>query len=243
MLLRLRKWHDNLPPHLKLEAYETAPEFHRRAIIMLHLHYWGTKILITRPFLLYLVLKCAELDQNSKIAHEKMAAIAVGAARQSVALFHIMLRDRTISSLTTFDSTTVLRCITIFMCAFGYYRNADLKQANDFKQDANDCVDIAKSMEQIGFARMIVAETPLHIQNLGMGLQPEHSFPLETHMDEQAMTWHTQQLTSLQNQQVLYLVNDDPDALDPSSHHLATDELPDVFFLQRQYPNYTPHWQ
>lgn len=237
MLLRLRKWHDNLPHHLKLESYATVPEFHRRAIIVLHLQYWSTKILITRPFLLYLMLKRAELDQNSKLAHEKMAMAAIGAARQSVALFQGMLRDRTISSLTTFDSTTVLRCITIFMCAFGYY------QTSDFKRDANDCVEIARNMEQIGFARMIVAEMPLHIQSLGMGLMPEPNFPLESHMDGEAITWHTQQLTSLQNQQVLYLVNDDPDALDPASHHLATDELPDVFFLQSQYPRYGEEWQ
>ncbi|KAH6642404.1 fungal-specific transcription factor domain-containing protein [Boeremia exigua] len=236
VLLRLRKWHDNLPAHLKLEAYETAPEFHRRAIIVLHLHYWSTRILITRPFLLYLVLKHTELDHNSKIAHEKMAMASIGAARKSVALFQNMIRDRTISSLTTFDSTTVLRCITIFMCAFVYY------QTPDIKQDANDCMDIAKSMEQLGFARMIVAEVPLHLKNLHMSLQPASEHSQENHVVASRELWPTQQLTSLQNQQGFMLEVDDLDALDSRSLNMAF-EMDDVFQLSHQYRSFDQAWQ
>lgn len=242
LLLRLRKWHSKLPPHLKLESYETAPEFYRRAITVLHLHYWSTKILLTRPFLLNLVLKRTELAPSSKIAYEKIAMVSVDAARRSVSLFQGMTRDHTISSLTTFDSTAVLRCITIFMCAFGYY------QTPDFKQDANDCIEIAKNMEQIGFAKMIVAETPLHIKNLGMSVEPVPEYSQESYIpDEQTIrdVWHIQQLTSLQNQQGLFLDVDDPDALDTNSYHLAyeMDEYANVFRLPQHYPGFNQQWQ
>lgn len=204
---------------------------------MLHLHYWSTKILVTRPFLLNLVLKRTELPPSSKIAYEKMAMVSIDAARRSVGLFQGMIRDHIISSLTTFDSTTVLRCITIFMCAFGYY------QTPDFKDDANNCIEIAKSMEEIGFARMIVEETPVHIKNLGMSLDPVPEDTQESYM--LGDMWHIQQLTSLQDQQGLFLDVDDPDALDSSSYQLAyeMDEYANVFHPPQQYPDFHQQWR
>lgn len=222
LLLRLRKWHQKLPAHLKLESWDTAPDYYRRAVTVLHLHYWSTKILLTRPFLLNLVLKRTDLAPSSKIGYEKMAMVSIDAARRSIELFQRMIQDKTISSLTTFDSTSVLRCVTIFMCAFGYY------QKPEYKKDANDCVIIARHMEQIGFARMIVAETPIHLQNLGMSYDPAPEYQRESYIPDQrtiiADVWNYP-LTSLQNQQVLDLDFDDTGALDSNFDVLAFEYL------------------
>ncbi|KAF2627079.1 hypothetical protein BU25DRAFT_440291 [Macroventuria anomochaeta] len=244
LLLRLRKWHSKLPVHLRLDSWNAAPDFHRRAITVLHLHYWSTKILLTRPFLLNLVLKRADLAPSSKIGYEKMAMVSIDAARRSVELFQRMKEDGTLSALTTFDSTTVLRCITIFMCAFGYY------QTPDFKKDANDCITIARHMEQIGFAKMIVEETPIHLHNLGMSYEPVPDYPQESYIPgEQTFAdtmWHNLQLTSLQNQQSLRLDFDDNGALESNEYLLAFDPeeyTNPVFQRPQQYSNFNQHWQ
>lgn len=222
-LLLLRKWYRLLPAHLRLDTWATTPAYYKRAIMVLHLHYWSTKILLTRPFLLNLVLRRAELPPDSTIGYLKMARVSIDAARKSVELFQTMLQDGTLSSLTTFDSTTVLRCITIFMCAFGYF------QTPEYAADAHTCIEIARSMDQIGFARMIVMETPWHLRNLGMHYvpaQPMPDFTQENYVaDEQTIAdmWHTSALTSLQTQQALGMDFDDWGALDKDSNPLALD--------------------
>ncbi|UPX18526.1 Aldehyde dehydrogenase (NAD(+)) [Ascochyta rabiei] len=238
LLLLLRKWHRTMPVHLRLDSWDTAPTYYRRAIMVLHLHYWSTKILLTRPFLLNLVLKRAELASTSKIGYEKMAMVSVDAARKIVELCQRMVQDQTISSLTTLDSTTVLRCVTIFMCAFGYFQKAD------HKKDANDCLAIAKNMEQTGFASMIVMETPMHLQNLGMSYQPTPDFHHESYVpDEQTIAemWNNYQMTSLQTQQTLDLDFDDSGALDANTNILAfeyLDEPTKVFHSPQPYSDY-----
>lgn len=225
LLLLLRKWHQTMPAHLRLESLDlTWPEItlDRRAIIVLHLHYWGTLILLTRPFLLNLVLKRSELAPSSKTGYSRMAEVSVKAAQNSVELFQRMVRDRTLSSLTTFDSTTLLRCITIFMCAFGYTQNPE------YKKDANNCILVAQRMEQIGFAKMITTETPIHLQNLGMSYASPSDFSHESYIPDQktiAEMWNNYQVTSLQAQQTLDLDFDDSGALEPNANMLAFEHL------------------
>lgn len=239
----------NLPSHLKLESYQTAPEFHRRAITVLHLHYWSSRILLTRPFLLNLVLHNRDLDSRTKIAYEKLAKETLAAAGRSVELFKRMIQDQTISSLTTFDSTALLRCITICMCAFGYYKTFELKQL------ADDCMKIAQSMERIGFAKMISQETPQHIEALGMSLErnltisPQSNSP-QSYMPREPSPsdiWHMQQVTALQNQQAFSLDIDDNGIFDPNSDLIAYEEnghgYSNVFQPQQMYPEFNPRWQ
>lgn len=212
---------------------------------MLHLHYWSTRILLTRPFLLNLVLKRDELDSRTKIAYEKLAKETLAAAARSVELFQRMVQDHTISSLTTFDSTTLLRCITIFMCAFGYYRTLELKQY------ADNCVKIAQSMEMIGFAKMISQETPQHIEALGMSLDHEPSISQESYMADEKVEggdkWHMQQWTALQNQQAFSLDIDDNGIFDPNSDLIAYEEnghgYTNVFQPQQSYTEFNPQWR
>lgn len=257
LLGKLKEWHQGLPIHLKQSAYRTAPEFHRRAITVLHLHYWSTKILLTRPFLLNLVLNSKRIPADNKIGYEKMASVSVDAAEKSVELFHQMAQDQTLSSLTTFDSTAILRCVTIFMCAFGYYRVSDSRQnaqermavAEQMKTYANDCVDIARQMEQIGFARMIVQETPIHLEALGMsrGCAPDlpHNLLPENRNGSLDPSFNLD-LTSLQNQQMLGIEFDDLGALDNNTFLWTFEPESDNSYLyqpHQQYPGYNQSWQ
>ena len=230
-----------MPTHLRLESLDlTWPEItlDKRAIIVLHLHYWSTLILLTRPFLLNFVLKRAELAPNNKMGYSKMAEVSIKAAQNSVELFQRMVRDRTLSSLTTFDSTTLLRCVTIFMCAFGYTQNPE------YKKDANNCIMIAQSMEQVGFAKMITTETPIHLQNLGMSYVTPSDFSHESFMSNQktiAEMWNNYQVTSLQVQQTLDLDFDDFGALEPNANILAfehLDEPSNVLHPSQQFPDF-----
>lgn len=257
LLGKLREWHQGLPIHLKQESYRTAPEFYRRAITVLQLHYWSTKILLTRPFLLNLVLNSTRIPSDNKVGYEKMANVSIDAARRSVELFQQMVEDQTISSLTTFDSTAILRCVTIFMCASGYYRTPDPgRNANDhvaiaeqMKKYANDCVAIARQMEQIGFAKMIVKETPIHLDALGMSLEPIQDYLQKSFLPDE----HTPPdpsfnlaLTSLQNQQMMGIEFDDPGALDSNTFLLPFEpesEYPYMYQPHQQYQGYDRQWQ
>lgn len=257
LLGKLKEWHQGLPIHLRQESYRTAPEFYRRAIIVLHLHYWSTKILLTRPFLLNLVLNSQRIPSDNKIGYEKMAKVSVEAARRSLELFQQMVDDHTISSLTTFDSTAVLRCITIFMCAFGYYRipgpGPDASEraaiAEQMKQSANDCVAIARQMEQIGFAKMIVQETPIHLEALGMQMQPARhslhkSFRPDGHTTPEPS--FNLDLTSLQNQQMMGIDFDDPGALNNDTFLVAFEPESEYSYMyqpHQQYHDYNQHHQ
>ncbi|KAF1926761.1 uncharacterized protein M421DRAFT_206124 [Didymella exigua CBS 183.55] len=254
LLGKLREWYQGLPIHLKQESYRIAPEFYRRAIMVLHLHYWSTKILLTRPFLLNLVLNNQRIPSENKIGYEKMANVSVDAAQRSVELFQQMVDDHTISSLTTFDSTAVLRCITIFMCAFGYFRTTGPGQnaservavAKQMKECANDCVVIARKMEQIGFAKMIVKETPIHLEALGMGMESTRQYLNASDTPD----GHTPpgpsfnlDLTSLQNQQMMGIEFDDPGALNNDTFLVAFEPESDYTNLYQPHQQYQDHSQ
>ncbi|KAF3000942.1 hypothetical protein E8E13_008934 [Curvularia kusanoi] len=194
-------------------------------------------------------LKRGVIHKMTKIAYERLAKETLAAAGRSVELFKRMVQDRTISSLTTFDSTALLRCITISMCAFGYYKTFELKQL------ADDCMKIAQSMERIGFAKMINQETPQHIEALGMSLErnltisPQSNSPLSYMPREPSPsdTWHMQQVTALQNQQAFSLDIDDNGIFDPNSDLIAYEEnghgYSNVFQPQQMYPEFNPRWQ
>lgn len=186
-----------------------------------------------------------------------MASVSVDSAQKSVELFQQMVEDQTISSLTTFDSTAILRCITIFMCAFGYYRVPDPRQdanermaiAEQMKKYANDCVDIARQMEQLGFARMIVQETPIHLEALDMGRGPTPDYSHNVIPDERNGSLDPAfnlDLTSLQNQQMLGIEFDDLGALDNNTFLWTFEPESDQSYLyqsQQQYPGSNQPWQ
>ena len=159
-LLLLQKWYRQMPAHLKYDV--PAPPTYRRAVAVLHLQYWSTTILLTRPFFLYLVIKYSALASSKKIWFERMGKTCIDAAQKSTAILKDMASSGTLSSLIAFDSTCILRLIIIFILAYAHTR---LPQYNEHIQSL---IDLIRGMEQIGFTKMVAEETPVRLADLGI---------------------------------------------------------------------------
>jgi hypothetical protein len=174
-----------MPAHLKYDV--PAPPTHRRAVAVLNLHYWGTTIL---PFLLYLVIKHSTLASSKRIWFERMGKICIDAAQKSIAIMQQMAEDDTLSSLTAFDSTCILRLIMIFILAYAHTRTPQ------YSNHIETCMQLAQGMEQIGFTKMVAEETPGRLADLGIPQEPQvlstnGNAPGDVHLDDQmiAQLW------------------------------------------------------
>ena len=134
---------------------------------MLHLQYWGSTILLTRPFLLYLVIKYGTLASSKKIWFERMGKTCIDAAQKSTSILQQMAADGTLSSLTAFDSTCILRLIMIFILAYAHTRTPQ------YSSHIETLMALSKGMEQIGFTKMVTEETPGRLGDLGIPEEPQ----------------------------------------------------------------------
>lgn len=164
LLVSLQKWLQLMPPHLKHDV--PAPPTHKRAVAVLHLHYWGSTILLCRPFLLYLVLRHSTLASSKKIWFERMGKTCIDAAQKSIAILQQMADDNVLSSLTAFDSTCFLRIVMIFILA---YAHTKLPQ---YRTHIETSITLLRGMEQVGFCKMCAEETPLRLTDLGITFTP-----------------------------------------------------------------------
>ncbi|KAH7089813.1 aldehyde dehydrogenase-like protein [Paraphoma chrysanthemicola] len=230
-LLLLQKWYKQMPAHLKYDV--PAPPTHKRAVAVLHLHYWSTTILLTRPFLLYLVMKYSALVSSKKIWFERMGKICIDAAQKSIAIMQQMADAGTLSSLTAFDSTCILRLMMIFILAFAHTRSSQ------YSAHIATCMKLVKGMEQIGFSKMVTEETPSRLEDLGISVEPQSS-PAEAqgdvHLDDQMIAqlwgnWDPNFMTPLQTQQSLDITFDDSAAFDINSEILAFTNLDDSIVI------------
>lgn len=160
LLLSLQKWLQNIPPHLKQDV--PAPPTHKRALSVLHLHYWGSTILLSRPFLLSLVLKHTTLSPNKKIWFERMGKTCIDAAQKSLSILQQMASANVLSSVTAFDSTCILRIIMIFILAFGHTK------IQSYRASIEDSLELLGNMKQVGFCKMVSEETPMRLADLGI---------------------------------------------------------------------------
>ena len=154
-----------MPAHLKNDV--PTPPTHKRAVAVLHLHHWGTTILLTRPFLLYLVIKYSTLASNKKIWFERMSKICIDAAQKSITILQHMAANGTLSSLTAFDSTCILRLVIIFILAYAHTRTLH------YSTHIETLMKLCKGMEQIGFTKMVAEETPGRLAGLGIPEEPQ----------------------------------------------------------------------
>jgi len=150
-----------MPPHLKFDV--PVPPTQKRAIAVLHLQYWSATILLSRPFLLYLVLKKDSITPSKKPWFENMGKVCIDAALKSLGILQQMAADSSLSSLTAFDSTCILRVVMIFILAFA---NTQLRT---YQQNLEKCIELFRGMEQVGFCRIVTEETPMRLQDLGIG--------------------------------------------------------------------------
>ena len=178
-----------MPAHLP--ANVPTPPTQRRAVSVLHLQYWGTTILLTRPFLLYLVIKYSILAPSKKIWFERMGKMCIDAAQKSLAILQHMAQDGKLSSLTVFDSTCILRLIMIFVLAYAHTRTPL------YRTHIEMLVELAKCSEQIGFMKMVAEETPGRLADLGLFDDPRQAnrsgsnSPVQVDDEMIAQLWRT----------------------------------------------------
>lgn len=161
----LQKWLATMPSHLKW-GVAVAPS-HRRSIAILHLNYWNATILLTQPFLLYVVLRGSSLSRQKKSWFEKLGDICIDAAQNAMVILKTMSNDRTISSLITFDSTCALKVIMVLVLALAKTNSAQ------YRQDIEACLSLVQRMEQIGFCKTAVQELPMRLAELGVMKEQE----------------------------------------------------------------------
>ncbi|KAH5036335.1 hypothetical protein HBI62_036200 [Parastagonospora nodorum] len=246
-LLLLQKWYRQMPAHLKYDV--PAPPTHKRAVACLHLQYWSAIILLTRPFILYLVIKSKALPPSKKIWFERMGKICIDAAQKSIAILQHMSDDATLSSLTAFDSTCILRLIVIFLLSYAHTRTPQ------YSNHIVTCMRLIRGMEQIGFTKMVTEETPGRLVDCGVpetvqvavgipagmpaGMHAPNEIPQpqgDVHLDDQmiAQLWGNYDsnfMTPLQSQQSLDITFDDAGAFDANSEILAFTNLDDSIII------------
>jgi aldehyde dehydrogenase (NAD+) len=91
-----------------------------------------------------------------------MGKMCIDAAQKSTAILEQMASDGTLSSLTAFDSTCILRLIMIFILAYAHTRTSR------YSTHIEKLVELSRGMEQIGFTKMVTEETPLRLAELGI---------------------------------------------------------------------------
>lgn len=167
----LQQWQVTIPSHLSWGVPVAATQ--RRSISILHLNYWGTMILLTRPFLLYLVLRSGNLSQPKRKWFERLAEMCTDAARNSITIFKAMAVEKTLSSLTTFDCSCILRVIMILILSFAHTKLQHLRS------DIELCLETLRGMEQVGFCKLVTQETPIRIADVGIIGPPSNNTVVE----------------------------------------------------------------
>ncbi|KAF2640662.1 aldehyde dehydrogenase-like protein [Massarina eburnea CBS 473.64] len=227
LLLSLQGWAALIPPHLKHDV--PLPPTHKRAVSVLHLHYWGTTILLCRPFLLYLVLKHSTLEAGRKVWFERMGKTCIDAAQKSIAILQGMAEDNVLSSLTAFDSTCLLRVVMIFILAYAHTKMPQ------YRAHIEVGFGLLRDMEQIGFCKMVTEETPMRVADLGITIENKEQQTGVLLDDELiAQLWNNFDpnfMNPLQTQQTLDLAFDDSASFDLNADILQFTNLDDSIVI------------
>lgn len=127
------------------------------------------------------------MASSKKIWFERMGKLCIDAAQKSIAILQDMASNGTLSSLTAFDSTCVLRLVMIFILAYAHTRTAQ------YSTHIEKLMALTIGMEQIGFTKMVAEETPGRLADLGIPLGPKAVDPVTgpVHVDDEmiAQLW------------------------------------------------------
>lgn len=118
-------------------------------------------MLLSQPFLLYLVIKGSTLNHPKRTWFEKLGEICLDAAKNALIVLKTMSTDQSISSLITFDCVCTLKIIMILVLGLAK------SESQELRQDIETCVLILENMEQVGFCRSVVQELPTRLAQLG----------------------------------------------------------------------------
>ena len=113
------------------------------------------------------MIKHSTLVSSKKIWFERMGKLCIDAAQRSVTILQQMAEDGTLSSLTAFDSTCILRVVMIFILAYAHTHTPQ------YSSHIETCMRLSRNMEQIGFTKMVTEETPGRLADLGIPKEPQ----------------------------------------------------------------------
>ena len=91
-----------------------------------------------------------------------MGKTCIDAAQKSIAILQQMATENTLSSLTAFDSTCILRLVMIFILAYAHTK------LHQYRSSIEAAIALLRGMQQIGFCQMVTEETPMRLADLGI---------------------------------------------------------------------------
>ncbi|RBA09065.1 hypothetical protein FPRO05_07345 [Fusarium proliferatum] len=201
----LQDWLEHVPPHLHLSPSVSLS--YRRSISLLHLRYWSTMMLVTKPFLLCNLLQGIEhVEAVKQPIFATLAKTCVSAAESTFEILESMVLHKVASSLVMADYLFALQALQVIVAACGLY-HMDGHQAR-----AKQCLRILLAISVSGYPKHLIPETLFQLQQCGLAegvedtsnitLQPSEAlgYPqmvteplqrisLEQSTDQLAMTW------------------------------------------------------
>ncbi|KAF5700197.1 hypothetical protein FGLOB1_10920 [Fusarium globosum] len=201
----LQDWLEHVPPHLHLSPSVSLS--YRRSISLLHLRYWSTMMLVTKPFLLCNLLQGIEhVERVKQPIFATLAKTCVSAAESTFEILESMVLHKVASSLVMADYLFGLQALQVIVAACGLY-HMDGHQAR-----AKQCLRILLAISVSGYPKHLIPETLFQLQQCGLAegvedtsnitLQPSEAlgYPqmvteplqrisLDQSTDQLAMTW------------------------------------------------------
>ncbi|KAF9773349.1 hypothetical protein IL306_008882 [Fusarium sp. DS 682] len=160
-IAKLKDWSDHVPPHLHLSASVSLS--YRRSISLLHLRYWGTMMLVTKPFLLCNLLQGIEHVETAKQPiFSSHAKTCISAAESTFEILESMVLHKVASSLVMADYLFALQALQVIVAACGLY-HMDGHQAR-----AKQCLRILLAISVSGYPKHLIPETLFQLQQCGL---------------------------------------------------------------------------
>ncbi|KAF5967708.1 hypothetical protein FBULB1_11088 [Fusarium bulbicola] len=157
----LQDWLDHVPPHLHLSPSVSLS--YRRSISLLHLRYWSTMMLVTKPFLLCNLLQGIEhVEAVKQPIFATLAKTCVSAAESSFEILESMVLYKVASSLVMADYLFALQALQVIVAACGLY-HMDGHQAR-----AKQCLRILLAISVSGYPKHLIPETLFQLQQCGL---------------------------------------------------------------------------
>ncbi|KAJ4029350.1 hypothetical protein NW758_013579 [Fusarium oxysporum] len=157
----LQSWLDHVPPHLHLSP--TVSLSYRRSISLLHLRYWSTTMLVTKPFLLCNLLQGIEhVETVKQPIFATLAKTCVSAAESTFEILESMVLHKVASSLVMADYLFALQALQVIVAACGLY-HMDGHQAR-----AKQCLRILLAISVSGYPKHLIPETLFQLQQCGL---------------------------------------------------------------------------
>jgi hypothetical protein len=142
-----------------------APPPHRRALAVLRLRYWTTLLHITRPFLLYAVVRAEQLQLMPPAKakwYEDLSYSCIRAAQSAVRVLQQMLTHGTLSSLVLFDAGSMQELMQILILAKYRWRGVS------YAKEAEACLSAMRSMPPVGWCEKILPEMEALVEESGV---------------------------------------------------------------------------